>query len=149
VLINCNIRNVSPSFAILSAYRVITLEIMYRVITLKWCTQHAKSDAASGYCYVNDVVIGVLELLTWFDRVMYIDIDVHHGDGVEEAFCYSKSVLTCSFHHHAPLYFPGTGAHTDQGGAAGTQAVLNVPLREGCSDATFLRVFRHGIYQWP
>lgn len=45
---------------------------------------HAKTDAASGYCYVNDVVIAILELLKTFSRVMYIDIDVHHGDGVED-----------------------------------------------------------------
>lgn len=47
---------------------------------------HAKKGEASGFCYVNDCVLGILELLKTFPRVLYIDIDIHHGDGVEEAF---------------------------------------------------------------
>ena len=107
---------------------------------------HAKTDSAAGFCYVNDVVLAIFELLKSFERVMYIDIDVHHGDGVEEAFCFSNSVLTCSFHHHAPLFFPGSGALADQGGIAGKQCVINVPLHQGCSDETFLRAFNHTIH---
>lgn len=52
----------------------------------------------SGFCYVNDVVICIIELLKFFPRVMYVDIDVHHGDGVEEAFYSTNRVLTISFH---------------------------------------------------
>ena len=104
---------------------------------------HAKTDSAAGFCYVNDVVLAIFELLRTFERVMYVDIDVHHGDGVEEAFCYSDAVLTCSFHHHAPLFFPGSGSLADQGGAHGRKGVVNVPLHAGCGDETFLRVFRH------
>jgi flavin reductase (DIM6/NTAB) family NADH-FMN oxidoreductase RutF len=59
-------------------------------------------------------------------------IDVHHGDGVEEAFCYSSSVLTISFHHFAPVFFPGSGALTDQAGAGAKECIINVPLLEGC-----------------
>ena len=111
---------------------------------------HAKTDLAAGYCYVNDVVLAILELLKSFERVMYIDIDVHHGDGVEEAFCYSHQVLTCSFHHFAPLFFPGTGALSENHGAcarSGKQCCLNVPLHSGCGDETFLRVFDHAVKQ--
>jgi acetoin utilization deacetylase AcuC-like enzyme len=106
---------------------------------------HAKTDAAAGFCYVNDVVLAIFELLRTFERVMYIDIDVHHGDGVEEAFCYSDQVLTCSFHHHAPLFFPGSGSLDDQAGTGGKRHIINVPLHAGCSDETFLKVFSHTI----
>jgi len=106
---------------------------------------HAKTDAAAGFCYVNDVVLAIFELLRTFERVMYIDIDVHHGDGVEEAFCYSDQVLTCSFHHHAPLFFPGSGSLEDQAGAGGKRHIINVPLHAGCSDETFLKVYSHTI----
>lgn len=59
---------------------------------------HAKKREASGFCYVNDIVIGILELLRVHQRVLYVDIDVHHGDGVEEAFLLTNRVMTCSFH---------------------------------------------------
>ena len=49
-----------------------------------------------------------------------------------QAFCYSNAVLTCSFHHHAPLFFPGSGSLADQGGHGGKEALINVPLLEGC-----------------
>lgn len=59
---------------------------------------HAKKFEASGFCYVNDIVIGILELLKYHKRVLYIDIDVHHGDGVQEAFYLTDRVMTVSFH---------------------------------------------------
>lgn len=57
-------------------------------IAINWSggLHHAKKNEASGFCYINDLVLGILELLKYFPRVLYIDIDVHHGDGVEEAF---------------------------------------------------------------
>lgn len=59
---------------------------------------HAKKAEANGFCYVNDIIICILELLKVYPRVLYIDIDVHHGDGVEEAFYNSNRVMTVSFH---------------------------------------------------
>ena len=73
---------------------------------------HAKRSEAIGFCYLNDCVLAILELLTKYQRVMYIDIDVHHGDGVEEAFFTTDRVLTCSFHKWGD-YFPGTGSIND------------------------------------
>ena len=64
---------------------------------------------ASGFCYVNDIVLAVLELLKYHQRVLYVDIDVHHGDGVEEAFLTTDRVLTVSFHKFGNAFFPGTG----------------------------------------
>lgn len=59
---------------------------------------HAKKGEASGFCYVNDIVLCILELLKCHERVLYVDIDIHHGDGVEEAFYSTDRVMTCSFH---------------------------------------------------
>ncbi len=66
-------------------------------------------DQASGFCYVNDIVLAILELLKYHARVLYIDIDIHHGDGVEEAFMLTDKVLTVSFHKYGGGFFPGTG----------------------------------------
>jgi acetoin utilization deacetylase AcuC-like enzyme len=68
---------------------------------------HCKRDSASGFCYVNDIVLSILKLHEVFQRVVYIDIDIHHSDGVEEAFEYSKSVYTISFHYKQVGFFPG------------------------------------------
>ena len=59
-------------------------------------------------------MLSILELLTKYDRVLYLDIDIHHGDGVEEAFFTTDRVLTCSFHKYGE-YFPGTGSINDIG----------------------------------
>ena len=64
---------------------------------------------ASGFCYINDLVLAILELLKYHARVLYIDIDIHHGDGVEEAFYLTDRVMTVSFHKFGDLFFPGTG----------------------------------------
>jgi histone deacetylase 1/2 len=82
-------------------------------IAINWAggLHHAKKRGVSGFCYINDIVLGVLELLRSFSRVLYIDIDCHHGDGVEEAF-YTDCVMTCSFHKSGE-YFPGTGTQED------------------------------------
>ena len=69
-------------------------------IAINWSggLHHAKKREASGFCYVNDIVICILELLRVYTRVLYVDIDVHHGDGVEEAFFLTNRVMTVSFH---------------------------------------------------
>ena len=64
---------------------------------------------ASGFCYVNDIVISILELLKYHPRVLYVDIDIHHGDGVQEAFYLTDRVMTVSFHKYGNYFFPGTG----------------------------------------
>ena len=79
---------------------------------------------ASGFCYVNDCVLGILELLKRHQRVLYIDIDIHHGDGVEEAFYTTNRVMTVSFHKFGE-YFPGTGDVHDVGYDAGKNYAIN------------------------
>ena len=102
---------------------------------------HAKQSEASGFCYVNDCVLAILELLKTYQRVLYIDIDIHHGDGVEEAFYLTDRVMTCSFHKFKD-YFPGTGHIEDIGKEEGTYRAVNFPLDEGMDDESFIAVTR-------
>jgi len=115
-------------------------------ICINWSggLHHAKKAEASGFCYVNDIVLGILELLKYHQRVLYIDIDIHHGDGVEEAFYTTDRVMTVSFHKFGE-YFPGTGNVTDTGYGKGKNYALNFPLLDGIDDASFESIFRSVI----
>ncbi|KAK9823172.1 hypothetical protein WJX72_000831 [[Myrmecia] bisecta] len=111
-------------------------------ICLNWAggMHHAKKAEASGFCYVNDIVLGILELLKAHERVLYVDIDIHHGDGVEEAFYLTDRVMTVSFHKYGD-FFPGTGALGDVGFQKGRHYAVNVPLQEGMDDESYRFVF--------
>ncbi|KAG2013083.1 histone deacetylase RPD3 [Coprinopsis cinerea AmutBmut pab1-1] len=111
-------------------------------IAINWAggLHHAKKREASGFCYINDIVLGILELLRIYPRVLYIDIDCHHGDGVEEAFYTTDRVMTCSFHKFGE-YFPGTGTQEDRGRGKGKGYAVNVPLKDGITDESFKSVF--------
>jgi histone deacetylase 1/2 len=111
-------------------------------VAINWAggLHHAKKNGASGFCYINDIVLGILELLRTFPRVLYVDIDCHHGDAVEEAFYTSERVLTCSLHKFGD-FFPGTGLCDDRGVGRGFRYSINVPFRSGLSDASFHSVF--------
>ncbi|KAI1103655.1 hypothetical protein F4804DRAFT_309497 [Jackrogersella minutella] len=111
-------------------------------IAVNWAggLHHAKKSEASGFCYVNDIVLGILELLRFNKRVLYIDIDVHHGDGVEEAFYTTDRVMTVSFHKYGE-YFPGTGELRDIGIGQGRYYATNFPLRDGIDDASYKSIF--------
>lgn len=86
-------------------------------------------------------MLGILELLRYHQRVLYVDIDVHHGDGVEEAFYTTDRVMTCSFHKYGE-FFPGTGDVRDTGIGKGKGYAVNVPLRDGMSDANYASIFQ-------
>ncbi|EEH48366.2 histone deacetylase RPD3 [Paracoccidioides brasiliensis Pb18] len=111
-------------------------------IAVNWAggLHHAKKSEASGFCYVNDIVLGILELLRFKQRVLYVDIDVHHGDGVEEAFYTTDRVMTVSFHKYGE-YFPGTGELRDIGVGAGKHYAVNFPLRDGIEDISYKGIF--------
>ncbi|RLN71598.1 hypothetical protein BBJ28_00022286 [Nothophytophthora sp. Chile5] len=104
---------------------------------------HAMRSQASGFCYVNDVVLGVQRLLTKgnIQRVLCVDIDVHHGDGTQEAFYFSEKVTTVSFHLFERGFFPGTGAATEVGVGRGKHNNINVPLQRGITDTQFHEIF--------
>eukprot|EP00252_Welwitschia_mirabilis_P001265 TRINITY_DN1115_c0_g2_i1.p1 TRINITY_DN1115_c0_g2~~TRINITY_DN1115_c0_g2_i1.p1 ORF type:complete len:485 (-),score=107.55 TRINITY_DN1115_c0_g2_i1:389-1843(-) len=112
-------------------------------IAINWAggLHHAKKCEASGFCYVNDIVLAILELLKYHQRVLYIDIDIHHGDGVEEAFYTTDRVMTVSFHKFGD-YFPGTGHIKDVGHGKGKYYALNVPLNDGIDDESYRNLFR-------
>lgn len=112
-------------------------------IAINWAggLHHAKKSEASGFCYVNDIVLGILELLKVHRRVLYVDIDIHHGDGVEEAFFTTDRVMTVSFHKFGD-FFPGTGHIKDVGVGQGKYYALNVPLNDGMDDRSFCDLFR-------
>jgi len=102
---------------------------------------HAKKAEASGFCYINDIVIAILELLKYHSRVLYIDIDIHHGDGVEEAFYSTDRVMSVSFHKYGN-FFPGTGNIDETGYQRGKYYSVNVPLQAGIDDQSFLDMFK-------
>ncbi|PIN19926.1 Histone deacetylase complex, catalytic component RPD3 [Handroanthus impetiginosus] len=112
-------------------------------IAVNWAggLHHAKKCEASGFCYVNDIVLAILELLKAHERVLYVDIDIHHGDGVEEAFYATNRVMTVSFHKFGD-YFPGTGDIRDVGYGKGRHYALNVPLDDGIDDESYQSLFK-------
>ncbi|CAH7011193.1 Hdac3 [Phodopus roborovskii] len=118
-------------------------------IAINWAggLHHAKKFEASGFCYVNDIVIGILELLKYHPRVLYIDIDIHHGDGVQEAFYLTDRVMTVSFHKYGNYFFPGTGDMYEVGAESGRYYCLNVPLRDGIDDQSYKHLFQPVISQ--
>lgn len=114
-------------------------------IAINWSggLHHAKRSEASGFCYVNDIVLAILQLLRVHPRVLYIDIDVHHGDGVEQAFYSTDRVMTLSFHKYdKDNFFPGTGSFDDIGSGAGKHHSLNVPLKDGIEDQQYISLFK-------
>ena len=103
---------------------------------------HAMRDAASGFCVYNDPAIAIKWLLTQgAERIAYVDLDVHHADGVQKAFYTDPRVLTISLHEHPRTLFPGTGLAAETGSGAGTGYAVNVPLPAGTCDAGWLRAF--------
>lgn len=102
---------------------------------------HAKKSNASGFCYVNDIVLAILELLKYYPRVLYIDIDIHHGDGVEEAFYETDRVMTVSFHHYGKNFFPYSGNIESVGAKNGKYYAINIPLLPGIDDDSYQSIF--------
>jgi acetoin utilization protein AcuC len=103
---------------------------------------HAMRGNASGFCVYNDPAIAIAWLLeAGAERIAYVDIDVHHGDGVQAAFYDDPRVLTISLHESPATLFPGTGWPSETGGAAATGSAVNVALPGGTRDAGWLRAF--------
>ena len=103
---------------------------------------HAMPNTSSGFCIYNDIAVGIQSLLDQgAERVAYVDVDVHHGDGVERIFYDDPRVLTISLHETGQLLFPGTGFPQDVGGPDARGSAVNVALPPGTSDPGWLRAF--------
>lgn len=102
---------------------------------------HAGKAHAAGFCYVNDIAVAICGLLEKGQKVAYVDIDVHHGDGVQDAFYETDRVLTISLHESGETLFPGTGLETEIGGGTGKGYNVNVPLRAGTDDEIYVSAF--------
>lgn len=116
-------------------------------VCINWAggLHHAKKAGPSGFCYTNDIVLAIQILLQKHKRVMYIDIDIHHGDGVEEAFYHTDRVCTVSFHKYGERYFPGTGNIFCTGRGSGVGKAINVPLDFGIDDPMYHYVFKRVV----
>ncbi|MFB9377461.1 acetoin utilization protein AcuC [Kineococcus gynurae] len=101
---------------------------------------HAKRDTAAGFCVYNDAAVAIQALLDQgCERVAYIDLDVHHGDGTEAAFWDDPRVLTLSVHESGRTLFPGTGYPDELGGPGAEGSAVNLALPAGIGDAGWLR----------
>ncbi len=101
---------------------------------------HAHAARASGFCIYNDVALAIARARDAGHRVLYVDLDVHHGDGVEAIFWNDPEVLTISIHETGLSLFPGTGFVDDRGGQEAHGSAVNVPLVPGTSDRSWLAV---------
>jgi acetoin utilization protein AcuC len=106
---------------------------------------HAMRSRASGFCYINDPVIGIMKLLSRGKRVAYIDIDAHHGDGVQKAFYESNRVLTISLHESGGTLFPGTGFECEIGEKEGEGYSVNLPFPPYTDDEVYVWTFEEVV----
>jgi acetoin utilization protein AcuC len=102
---------------------------------------HGAPAMASGFCVFNDAAVAIQWLLDQGLRVAYVDIDVHHGDGVQDAFYDSDQVLTISLHQDGRTLFPGTGYTSETGRGQGIGFSVNVPFPSYTDDETYLWAF--------
>ncbi len=103
---------------------------------------HAMADRASGFCIYNDVALAVVRARTEGLRVMYVDLDVHHGDGVQALTCGDPGVLTLSLHESGRYLFPGTGFLDELGDGPAAGSAVNMPFEPSSGDAAWLAAVR-------
>jgi acetoin utilization protein AcuC len=102
---------------------------------------HAHSRSAEGFCYVNDIAVAIKGLVQKGQRVAYVDLDAHHGDGVQTAFYQDDRVLTISLHESGKTLFPWGGFETEIGSGRGRGYNINVPLPPQTDDEVLLLAF--------
>ncbi|QDP98300.1 acetoin utilization protein AcuC [Microlunatus elymi] len=116
-----------------------------RAVNIAGGLHHAMPGAASGFCIYNDLAAAIRWLLdAGCERVAYVDVDVHHGDGVQTIFYNEPRVLTVSLHETPVKLFPGTGFPHETGGPQAPGSAVNVALPSGTNDREWLRAF-HAI----
>ncbi len=128
--------------ATLAAARAVWTSAAQHGASIAGGLHHAMAGYASGFCVYNDPAIAIAWLLgQGAERVAYVDVDVHHGDGVQAAFWNDPRVLTISLHEDPATLFPGTGRPAEVGGPAADGSAVNVALPAGTGDAGWLRAF--------
>ncbi len=129
----------------MAAARAIADGVATRAVNIGGGMHHAMSDYASGFCVYNDAAVAISWLLDrGYERIAYIDVDVHHGDGVQAAFQDDPRVMTVSIHQHPATLWPNTGWAAEIGKGAAEGTIVNIPLLPGTEDALWLRAF-HGV----
>ena len=108
-------------------------------VAINWTggRHHASFASASGFCYINDIVLAAQRLEAAFGNVLVLDIDIHHGDGTESAFRFSNTIMTASFHQYAAGFFPGTG----ESSFVIPSGPVNVGFKPGVADEDFVAAF--------
>jgi len=104
---------------------------------------HAQADRASGFCYFNDLVLSCLRFVDQGKKVLYLDLDAHHGDGVQNAFYRSDKVLMISLHESGKTLFPYSGFENEIGEGDGRGFTINIPMPVGTCDKSYLRAFEN------
>jgi acetoin utilization protein AcuC len=128
--------------ATLAAARAVWTSAAQHGASIAGGLHHAMASYASGFCVYNDPAIAIAWLLSQgANRIAYVDVDVHHGDGVQAAFWNDPRVLTISLHEDPATLFPGTGRPAETGGPDAEGAAVNVALPAGTGDAGWLRAF--------
>ncbi|MBF6435957.1 acetoin utilization protein AcuC [Nocardia cyriacigeorgica] len=126
----------------LAAARAIAEGRTRRAVSIGGGMHHAMPASAAGFCVYNDAAVAISWLLDHgFDRIAYLDVDVHHGDGVQRAFYADPRVLTVSIHQHPATLWPNTGWPEENGSGAGTGTSINLPVLPGTRDPQWLRGF--------
>ena len=132
--------------ATLEACRLIEEERFESVLSLAGGWHHGHRAKASGFCYLNDAVIAINWLRERGRRVAYLDLDAHHGDGVQEGFYADDHVLTISLHESGVYFFPGTGFEDETGSGCGQGYTVNLPLLAHTDDPLYMRAFDEAVY---
>lgn len=126
----------------LAAAREIASGRTRRAVSIGGGMHHAMADWAAGFCVYNDAAIAISWLLDQgYDRIAYVDVDAHHGDGVQHAFLDDPRVLTVSIHQHPATLWPNTGWSSEVGAGAAEGTAINLPVLPGTVDSLWLRAF--------
>ncbi|MBF6237004.1 acetoin utilization protein AcuC [Nocardia otitidiscaviarum] len=126
----------------LAAAREIAAGRTRRAVSIGGGMHHAMPASAAGFCVYNDAAVAISWLLdNGFDRIAYLDVDVHHGDGVQRAFYDDPRVLTVSIHQHPATLWPNTGWSEETGAGEAEGTAVNLAIMPGTRDALWLRGF--------
>lgn len=127
----------------INSARKLILDTKDHLLAINWYggRHHCQKNRAAGFCYVNDIVMAINVLRRSYRKVFYLDLDLHHGDGVESAFEHSSSVLTCSIHRYDVGFFPGTGSLKSN-----TATKVNIPTEKGLSDETLATIMAEIVF---